>query len=195
MSNNEKIEASYTAVLCLLFKVYSYINKREASSYWKRYLTSTYRSAATKFWILKTMLLWLSEIKIKKIMCISLFSLSQQEMLYFANDNADLRIDTPVGKNQLHGTLIMAYQNETSNKEESGLVILRNSKKSLNEIKIWFVKLLTVSLETNTECKNYVSLYLTDQVQFYSADDTIWSVLNSLSRATILPTWKGIIPC
>ena len=69
-------------------------------------------------------------------MCISLFSLSQQEMLYFANDNADLRIDTPVGKNQLHGTLIMAYQNETSNKEESGLVILRNSKKSLTEVKI-----------------------------------------------------------
>ena len=49
-------------------------------------------------------------------MCISPFPLSQQEMLYFAIDNADLKIDTPDGKNQLHGAVIMAYQNETNKK-------------------------------------------------------------------------------
>ena len=57
------------------------------------------------------------------------FPLSQQEMLYFAIDNADLKIDTPDGRNQLHGTVIMAYQNETSKKEESDFVIMRNSKR------------------------------------------------------------------
>ena len=35
------------------------------------------------------------------------FPLCQQEMLYFAIDNADLKVDTPDEKNQLHGTVIM----------------------------------------------------------------------------------------
>ena len=37
-------------------------------------------------------------------------------MLYFAIDNADLKIDSPDAKNQLHVTVIMAYQNETNKK-------------------------------------------------------------------------------
>ena len=37
------------------------------------------------------------------------FHLSQEEMLYFAIDNADLKIDTSDGKNQLHGAVITAY--------------------------------------------------------------------------------------
>ena len=31
MSNNEEVETSYTMLLCLLFKVYSYISKQEAN--------------------------------------------------------------------------------------------------------------------------------------------------------------------
>ena len=57
------------------------------------------------------------------------FPLSQQEMLYFAIDNGELEIDTPDGKNQLHETVIMADQNETNKKEESDVVIFRNSKR------------------------------------------------------------------
>ena len=30
-----------------------------------------------------------------------------------------------------------------------------------------------------------------DQVKFYSADDIVWSVLKSLSLATIVPTWAA----
>ena len=60
-------------------------------------------------------------------MCFS-FLLSQQEMLYFAFDNASFKIDTPDGKNHLHATVIVAYQNKTNKKEESHLVIKRNSK-------------------------------------------------------------------
>ena len=44
------------------------------------------------------------------------FPLSQQEMLYFAIDKADLKTDTPDDKNQLHGTVIMTYHNETNKK-------------------------------------------------------------------------------
>ena len=121
------------------------------------------------------------------------FPLSQQEMLYFAIDNADLKIDTPDGKNQLHGTVIMAYQNETSKKEESDLVIMRNSKREskLSKDPIYKVKYCHLPNRTNTECKDYVSLCSTDQVKFYSADDTVWSVLKSLSRATIVPNWAA----
>ena len=60
-------------------------------------------------------------------MCFS-FLLSQQEMLYFAFDNASFKIDTPDGKNHLHAAVIVAYQNKTNKKEESHLVIKRNSK-------------------------------------------------------------------
>ena len=109
------------------------------------------------------------------------FPLSQQEMLYFAIDNADLKIDTPDGKNQLHGTVIMTYQNETNKKEESDLVIMRNSKRESKRSKdpIYKVKYCHPPNRTNTECKDYVSLCSTDQVRFYSADDTVWSVLKS----------------
>ena len=34
--------------------------------------------------------------------------------IYFAIDNTDLEIDTPDGRNQLHGTAIFVYQKETS---------------------------------------------------------------------------------
>ena len=121
------------------------------------------------------------------------FPLSQQEMLYFAIDNADLKIDTPDGKNQLHGTVIMTYQNETNKKEESDLVIMRNSKREskLSEDPIYKVKYCHLPNRTNTECKDYVSLCSTDQVKFYSADDTVWNVLKSLSRATIVPNWAA----
>ena len=109
------------------------------------------------------------------------FPLSQQEMLYFAIDNADLKIDTPDGKNQLHGAVIMAYQNETNKKEESDLVIMQNSKWESKRSKdpIYKVKYCQPPNRTNTECKDYVSLCSTDQVRFYSADDTVWSVLKS----------------
>ena len=66
--------------------------------------------------------------------------ISQQEMLYFAIDNADLKIDTPDGKNQLHGTIIMAYQNETNKKDESDLAIMQNSKRESKQSKDPFYK-------------------------------------------------------
>ena len=119
------------------------------------------------------------------------FLLSQQEMLYFAIDNVDLKIDTPDGKNQLHGKVIMAYQNKTNKKEESDHVIVRNSKRESKQSKdpIYKVTYCQPPNRTNTECKNYVSLCSVDQVKFYSADDTVWSVLKSLRRAAIVPTW------
>ena len=54
--------------------------------------------------------------KIQENNVYSPFPLSQQEMLYFAIDKADLKIDTPDDKNQLHGTVIMTYHNETNKK-------------------------------------------------------------------------------
>ena len=87
----------------------------------------------------------------------------------------------------------MAYQNETNKKEESGLAIVRNSKRESKRSKdrIYKVKYCQPPNRTNTQCKNYVSLCSTDQVKFHSADNTVWSVLKSLSRATIVPTWAA----
>ena len=37
-------------------------------------------------------------------------SISKHLPIYFAIDNTDLKIDTPDGRNQLHGTAIAVYQ-------------------------------------------------------------------------------------
>ena len=63
------------------------------------------------------------------------FRLSQQEMLYFAINNTNLKIYTPDGKNQSRRTVIMAYQNETNKKEESDLVIVEISKRGSKQSK------------------------------------------------------------
>ena len=121
------------------------------------------------------------------------FRLSQQKMLYFAINNTNLKIYTPDGKNQSRRTVIMAYQNETNKKEESDLVIVEISKRESKQSKdpIYKVKCCQPPNHINTECKNYASLCSTDQVKFYSADDTVCSVLKSLSCATIVPTWAA----
>ena len=77
-----------------------------------------------------------------------LFPLFHQEMLYFAIDNVDVKIDTPYGKNQLHGTVIMAYQNETTKKKSLTLLLCEAQKGNISEVKIRFIKLNTVSLQT-----------------------------------------------
>ena len=69
-------------------------------------------------------------------------------MLYFAIDNADLKIDTPDGKNQLHGTVIMAYQNETNKKDKSDLVIMRNLKRQSKRCKDPIYKVRYCHLQT-----------------------------------------------
>ena len=61
-------------------------------------------------------------------MCVSLFFFFQQEMLYFAIDKVNLKIDTPDRKNPLHETVTVACQNERNKKDESNLAIVQNSK-------------------------------------------------------------------
>ena len=69
-------------------------------------------------------------------------------MPYFIIDHLSLKIDTPDGKNQLHGTVIIAYQNKTNKKEESYLVIVRNSRREHKLSKAQFIKLFTINLQT-----------------------------------------------
>ena len=91
------------------------------------------------------------------------------------------------------GQLLWHIKMKPTKKEESDLVIMQNSKWESKRSKdpIYKVKYCQPPNRTNTECKDYVSLCSTDQVKFYSADDTVWSVLKSLSRATIVPNWAA----
>ena len=91
------------------------------------------------------------------------------------------------------GQLLWHIKMKPTKKEESDLVIMQNSKWESKRSKdpIYKVKYCQPPNRTNTECKDYVSLCSTDQVRCYSADDTVWSVLKSLSRATIAPTWTA----
>ena len=103
------------------------------------------------------------------------FPLSQQEMLYFTIDNANLKKDTPDGKHQLRGTVVMAYQDETNKMEETDLVIVPDLKRESKRSKDLIYKVIYCQPphHANTECRNYVSFCSTDQVKFHSADDTV----------------------
>ena len=69
-------------------------------------------------------------------MCFSLFFFFQQEMLYFAIDKVNLKIDTPDRKNPLHETVTVAFQNERNKKVESNLAIVQNSKSESRRSKV-----------------------------------------------------------
>lgn len=54
-------------------------------------------------------------------------------MIYFSINNSNLKIETPDGKNQLHSTVIVAYQKERKNKQTkkqtSDLFSTKNQKR------------------------------------------------------------------
>ena len=55
--------------------------------------------------------------------------LSKVDRPYFAIDNADFKRDTKDGKNQLHATVIVVYQNKTSSSEDTESIVLQRTKK------------------------------------------------------------------
>ena len=55
-------------------------------------------------------------------------SISKDLPIYFAIDNTDLKIDTPDGQNQLHGTRIAVYQKTETSKVLQLVSIERQSK-------------------------------------------------------------------
>ena len=81
-------------------------------------------------------------------MCVSLFFFFQQEMLYFAIDKVNLKIDTPDRENPLHETVTVAFQNECNKKRNLTLLLCKTQKVNLGEVKIRFIKLVTVSRQT-----------------------------------------------
>ena len=55
-------------------------------------------------------------------------SISKHLPIYFAIDNTDLKIDTPDGRNQLHGTAIAVYQKTETSEVLRHVSIDRQSK-------------------------------------------------------------------
>ena len=92
-------------------------------------------------------------------------------MIYFSIDNANLKTDTPGGKNQLQSTVIVAYQKESKNKQTkkqtSDLFSTRNQKREAKRGKdpIYKVTYCQHSNRTDTKCKNYTSLSSPDLVK------------------------------
>ena len=69
------------------------------------------------------------------------FFLSQQEILYFAVDNANSKIDKPDCKNQLDGKIIVTYQLKTKKKRNLTFLLCETQKVNLEHVKIQFIKL------------------------------------------------------
>ena len=118
-------------------------------------------------------------------MCVSLFFFFQQEMLYFAIDKVNLKIDTPDRENPLHETVTVAFQNECNKKRNLTLLLCKTQKVNLGEVKIRFIKLVTVSRQT-VRYKVYKLCFI---VFNSSSLISVWRVLKSLSCATLVCTW------
>ena len=87
--------------------------------------------------------------------------LSPEQFLYFAVDNTDLKIDTPDGKNQLHGTVIVAYQNQEHPKRNfTPLKIDRKQRRGVNSFKEPLYKVIHCSQSTRKNMKSYLSSLL-----------------------------------
>ena len=103
---------------------------------------------------------------------------SPQNLNYFTVDNADLKIDTTDGKNQLHGTVIVAYQNESNHEQELNLVINRLSRRETKwpQGPVYKVTYCPPPNCLNISYKSYLPSHSNTTLELYCDDDTAWSI-------------------
>ena len=89
------------------------------------------------------------------------FVITPEKSVYFAIDNSDLQIDTPDGKNQLHGTANVVYQP----KDENYAPLTCTTGKSECDLQLYTTNYCPEPNRQNTTYKCYKKSLLMDQVQ------------------------------
>ena len=99
---------------------------------------------------------------------------------FFAIDNTDMKIDTPTGKRQLHGTAMAAFQQHIHGKTHLITQVQRKSKRRKEDVLLY--EDLTISLPTkkHIENPNYLTVFAEDVLQQYRQSDLVWCLLKCL---------------
>ena len=125
--------------------------------------------------------------------------LSKVDRPYFAIDNADFKRDTKDGKNQLHATVIVVYQNQTSSPEDTeNIVVQRAIKKSGEQKKYDFstkIQLCVPPKEFATKVlDNFRNVVVMADLECQEIDLT-HCLLQFFDKSGKVLTWKGYNSC
>ena len=100
---------------------------------------------------------------------------------FFGIDNTDIRIDTPSGKQQLHGTAMAVFQQNVQVKEEIVLKIKRTSKRHRRNVP--FYEDLTVfepAKKSLTQSTSYLEKISNDASECNGKSDMVWFLTKCL---------------
>ena len=101
--------------------------------------------------------------------------------VFFAIDNTDLKIDTPDGKGQLHGTAIAIYQQNSVFKQKVTLPIERNSKPSKSNKSIYKTEYCSEPNRTNNKYLKYETFLGQETYHMYRNYELIWVLMKTFN--------------
>ena len=120
--------------------------------------------------------------------------LSPETPVCFAIDNCDIKIDTPDGKGQLHGTAITVFQQRNTN-GSSELSIDRSKKHQKDKEPLYPIQYCTEPPRINTSSSPdfFQNLMKEEETGLYRLRDRAYFLLKSLNitSRSDLPTWAA----
>ena len=118
-------------------------------------------------------------------------SISKHLPIYFAIDNTDLKIDTPDGRNQLHGTAIAVYQKTETSEVLQDVSIDRQSKPKKLTRPIYSIQYCPKPIRKNNNYPIYTNQLFSKVMRICCNDDTVWTLMKTLNNdlAGNISTW------
>ena len=100
---------------------------------------------------------------------------------FFAIDNTDIKIDTPTGKHQLHGTTLTVFQQNSQPKTKSVMRIQRRSKRHRSNAPLYEETNVSEPAKKNVIATgSYFAEISEDTVQHYRTCGLVWFLLKTL---------------
>ena len=116
-------------------------------------------------------------------------SLSPNRSFYFAIDNVDFQIDTPDGKEQLHGITQVVFQEKAPNWNKSIERFKTNTPKNTKN-----VYNIIYCAEPKSQNETYLAhddLVNYDKVNQYTFWDIAWALSRTIDSEKFVPTWSA----
>ena len=99
---------------------------------------------------------------------------------FFATANTNVKIYTPTGKRQLHGTAMAAFQQHIHGKTHPIMQIQRKSKRRIADVLSYEDLTIPVPTKKHIENPNYLNLIAEDFLQQHRQSDLVWCLLKCL---------------
>ena len=119
--------------------------------------------------------------------------LSPTNQVYFAIDNCDLKIDTPDGKDQLHGTAIAVFQEQDVNYMPLPIELDRSSKVShgVQPLSIYPQQYCPEPVRKNKTYTSYKETLSSSETSMPKLLNNVYFLLKAMNISNKLPTWSA----